>query len=213
MATVSAPQTTPPSSDERPKLSAYRTIDLVTIATLGVACGVVFWGWAQAWNGISTLALFAAPPLLGLLAGPWLVGGILGGLIVRRPGAALATEFIAAFVEMLIGNQWGASTMISGLLQGLGAEIVLAILLYRRFGPIAAGLVGALAAALEIFYEWHAYYGYWTWNYKLAYLGCTMLSGLVIAGIGGWLIVRAMAATGVLDAFGPGREHHDRNAV
>lgn len=209
MATVSAP-------NERATITslfAYRTIDLVTVATIGVATGVVFWAWDQAWNGISTLALFTAPPVLGLLTGPWLIGGVLGGLIVRRPGAALAAEFIGSVVEMLIGNQWGSSTMISGLLQGLGVEVILALVLYKRFGVVVAALGGALAGAFEIFYEWHAYYSGWTWNYKLAYLGCTMLSGLVIAGILGWLLVRALAATGVLDAFGAGREHHARNAV
>ncbi|RNI18387.1 ECF transporter S component [Flexivirga caeni] len=208
MATVSAPSERAPKS-----LIAYRTIDLVTVATLGVACGVVFWAWAKAWIGISTLGMFAAPPALGLLAGPWLIGGVLGGIVIRKPGAALAVEFIASVIEMLIGNQWGASTMISGLLQGLGVEIVLALVLYKRFGVVVAAAGGALAAALEIFYEWHAYYAAWTWNYKLAYLGCTMLSGIVLAGVVGWLLVRALAATGVLDAFGPGREHHARRPV
>lgn len=209
MATVSAP-------GERSAITAllaYRTIDLVTVATLGVASGVVFWAWSKAWLGISTLGLFTAPPVLGLLAGPWLLGGVLGGLVVRKPGAALATEFIAAAVEMLVGNQWGASTLMSGLLQGLGVEVVLALVLYKRFGVVIAALGGAMAGAFEIFYEWHSYYSAWTWNYKLAYLGCTMLSGAILAGVVGWILVRALAATGVLDAFGAGREHHARNAV
>jgi energy-coupling factor transport system substrate-specific component len=29
---------------------------------------------------------------------------------------------------------------------------------------------------------------------------------MVVAGIGGWLLVQALARTGVLDAFGPGRD-------
>lgn len=209
MATVSAPERAKITS-----LLSYRTIDLVTVATLGVACGVVFWAWDQAWNGISTLALFATPPALGLLVGPWLIAGVIGGLVVRKPGAALAAEFIAATVEMLIGNQWGTGTLISGLLQGLGVEVVLALLLYKRFGVVVAAVGGALAGAFEVaLYEWHSYYSAWTWNYKLAYLGLTMLSGAVLAGVVGWLLVRALAATGALDAFGAGREHHARNAV
>lgn len=61
---------TPDRARTTGSLLSYRTIDLVTVATLGVACGVVFWAWAQAWNGISTAAMFTAPPVLGLLAGP-----------------------------------------------------------------------------------------------------------------------------------------------
>ncbi|WP_446663888.1 ECF transporter S component [Flexivirga sp. B27] len=210
MTTVSAPGERATTTS----LLRYRTIDLVTVATLGVASGVVFWGWSQAWNGISTLALFATPPAVGLLVGPWLIAGVLGGLVVRKPGAAVAAELIAASVEMLIGNQWGTGTLVSGLLQGLGVEVVLALLLYKRFGLTIAALGGAMAAVFEVvLYEWHSYYSVWTWNYKLAYLGCTVLSGAVLAGVVGWLLVRALAATGVLDAFGAGREHHARNAV
>ncbi|MGO8241936.1 ECF transporter S component, partial [Rhizobium ruizarguesonis] len=76
----------------------YRTIDLVTIATLGVAFGVVFWAWDKAYEPVSGLAVFAYPPSTALIGGVWLTAGVVGGLSVRRPGAAFATEFIAAAV-------------------------------------------------------------------------------------------------------------------
>ena len=49
------------------------------------------------------------PGLQGLLAGPWLVAGVLGALIIRKPGAALYTELVAAVISALVGNQWGRS--------------------------------------------------------------------------------------------------------
>ncbi|HWV27187.1 MAG TPA: ECF transporter S component [Aeromicrobium sp.] len=186
----------------------YRTIDIVTVATLGVAFGVVFWGWGKLYEPISGLAVFSFPPSSALLAGPWLIAGVVGGLIVRKPGAALATEVIAASVSALVpgGTQWGSSVLLSGLLQGLGAELILAVFLYRRFGVVVAALAGALAGVFEAFYEWGAYYADWDLGYKLAHLGFLTLSGLVVAGVGGFLLVRALARAGVLDPFGPGRE-------
>jgi len=187
---------------------AYRTIDLATVATLGVAFGVVFWGWGKLYESISVLAVFSYPPSGGLLVGPWLLAGVVGGLIIRRPGAALVTEVIAAAVSALVpgGTQWGMSVLVSGFWQGLGVELILAIFLYKRFGVVAAALAGALAAGFEAVYEWTSYYPDWNADYRLAHLGFITLSGAVVAGIGGWALTRALARAGVLDSFGPGRE-------
>lgn len=186
----------------------YRTIDLVTIATLGVAFGVVFWAWGKLYEPVSNLALFAFPPTSGLLGGVWLMAGVVGGLIVRKPGAAFATEFIAAVVSAIIvgGTQWGFSVFVSGFLQGIGAELVFALFFYRRFGLVVAAAAGALAGAFESVYEWFSYYADWSFGYKLAHLGFFAASGAVLAGVGGWLLVRSLAKAGVLDAFAAGRE-------
>ena len=190
------------------ELLAYRTIDLVTVATLGVAFGVVFWGWGKLYEPVGTLLGLSYPPSAGLLVGPWLIAGVIGGLIIRRPGAAIATEIIAAAVSALVpgGTQWGMSVLVSGFWQGLGAELIVAIFLYKRFGVVPAILAGALAGAFEAVYEWSSYYADWDFEYKLAHLGFISLSGAVIAGLGGWALTRALARAGVLDSFGPGRE-------
>lgn len=190
------------------EILAYRTIDLVTVATLGVAFGVVFWGWGKLYEPVGTLLGLSYPPSGGLLVGPWLVAGVVGGLIIRRPGAALVTEIIAAAVSALVpgGTQWGMSVLVSGFWQGLGAELILAILLYKRFGVVAAAFAGALAGAFEAGYEWQSYYPDWEWPYRFAHLGFIMTSGAIVAGVGGWALTRALARAGVLDSFGPGRE-------
>ncbi len=188
-----------------------RTIDLVTIATLGVAFGVVFWGWGKLYALVDIAVKLGFPPAAGLMGGGWLIAGVVGGLIVRRPGAALLTELIAAIVSAVVlgGTEWGASVLVSGLLQGLGAELVLLLVAYRSFTPVVAMAAGALAGVFEAFYEWSAWYSDWDLGYRLAHLGFFALSGAVIAGIGGWVLVRALAQAGVLDAFAPGREAVD----
>ena len=189
----------------------YRTIDLVTIATLGVAFGVIFWGWGKLYEPLSGLAIFGYPPSSALLGGVWLTAGVVGGLIIRKPGAAFATEFIAAAVSTFIvgGTQWGFSVFASGFWQGLGAELIFLLFFYKKFGVIVAALAGALAGALESFYEWHAYVPDYSFASKLAHLGFFVLSGIVVAGIGGFYLVRALADAGVLDAFEAGREQVD----
>lgn len=191
----------------------YRTIDLVTITTLGVAFGVIFWGWGKLYEPLSGLAVFSFPPSSALLGGVWLSAGVVGGLIIRKPGAAFATEFVAAAVSTFIvgGTQWGWGVYASGFWQGLGAElIVLAFLFgrvsFQRWGIVVAVLAGAAAATFESLYEWTSYYSYWDMDYKLAHLGFFIVSGVVVAGVGGHALVTALAKAGVLDAFPVGRE-------
>lgn len=187
---------------------SYRTIDLVTMATLGVAFGVIYWGWGKVYEAPSEALGLIYPPMKGLTASPWLIAGVLGGLIVRKPGAALATELVAAAVSTLVlgGTQWGWTVLASGLVQGLGAELAFLFFVYRRWTLGVAALAGALAGAFESVYEWYSYYPDWAFDHKLAYLGFFALSGALVAGAGSWLLVRALARAGVLDAFPAGRE-------
>jgi len=197
----------------RRPLASYRTIDLVTAALLGVGFGVVFWVWDQLYAAPSAALSAAFAPLSGLLGGPWLLAGVAGGLMVRRPGAALFTELVAASLEALIGSGWGWTTLISGGLQGLGVELVLALFLWRRFGPGVAMLAGGAAAAFEVVgYEWWAYVADWSWGYKLVYLATFGVSGALVAGLGGLFIVRGLARAGAVNAMPPGQEELERTA-
>lgn len=183
----------------------WRVVDIVIAAVLGVAAGVIFWVWGLAWTPLSNLFVVIAP-LSGLLAGVWLFAGVIGGLVVRKPGAAIFTEVVAATVEMAIGSQFGFSDLIWGLVQGLGAEVILLIFLYRKWGVVVAILAGAasgLACGLmdTTFTDSAAWSGAW----KSLYTVCTVVSGAVLGGLLSWLAVRALAKTGALSRFAAGR--------
>lgn len=194
-------------------LTGWRTVDILTIAFLGAALGIAFWGWAIVYNGPLEAITFGFAPLGGLFAGPWFLAGVVGGLVVRRPGAALFCEVVAALVSMIPGTEWGATTLVSGIVQGLGTELAFALLGYRAFGIAAAVLAGALAGPFAAAYESFTWIQDWSLPWKLAYAGALSLSGAVVAGVGGWVLTRALAAAGALNAFPPGQEHRERRAV
>ena len=128
------------------KNNSWRVIDIVTAAVLGVACGLLFWVWnSVGYAGFKALDTLT-PGLGGLVTGIWFTGGVLGGLIIRKPGAAVFVEVIAASVSALIGSQWGIETLYSGLAQGLGAELVFLAFAYRRFSLTVALPVGCVVA-------------------------------------------------------------------
>lgn len=185
----------------------WRVVDIVVAAVLGVAIGLVFWGWNTV-GGLWFAAMDGLTPGLGGIAvGIWLIGGVIGGLIIRKPGAALLVELIAAVVSALIGNVWGIGTIFSGLAQGLGAELIFLAFLYLRFTLPVAMLAGVSAGVgawiLELFLSPNIVKSL---EFNLLYLGTLVISGALLAGLVGWLLVRALAATGALSRFAVGRE-------
>lgn len=182
----------------------WRTVDLLTAVMIGVGFGVVFVGWGALTNVLQPLFL-GLPPLAGLVYGFFWVPAVVAALVVRRPGAALLAELIAASVEPLLGGQWGLPTLGSGFLQGLGVELGFVLLAYRSWSLLAAVLGGALAGILEAPYEWRLYYPEWAVGYAGLYAVTLALSGAVLAGLLGWVLVRALARTGALAPFAAGR--------
>ena len=185
----------------------WRVIDIVVASVLGVAAGLIFLAWNVGYLGPKALLEPLLPGLQGLLDGPWLFAGVLGGLIIRKAGAAIYVELLAAVVSALIGNQWGGFlTLEAGLVQGLGAELVFLLFFYRRWSlPVAilAGAGAALAGGINNLVLWYAGSGP---AFTTIYLVSTVISGAVIAGALSWVLACGIAATGALDRFGSGRE-------
>jgi energy-coupling factor transport system permease protein len=178
----------------------WNTRELVVAAVLAVAVGVVFWAWGLLWSSV----LGAIPfPFSYAFVGVWMIGGLLVPYVVRRPGAALVGELVAAFVSMAMGNQWGILTMASGLVQGVGAEIVFGSGGWKRFtgGWLygAAALAGAFSILLDTFV--YSYYTTYTWaSIGVAAILCVV--GSVILGGGlSQLLGQALERTGVLSGL------------
>ena len=196
-----------PSSDAVEPVAAgsrWRTVDIVVTAVLGVAFGVVFWAWNLLWAATGA-AFTAFPPAQALMYGVWLLPAVVAPLIVRKPGAAIFAETVAAIVSALLGAQWGAQVVLYGLIEGLAGELGYAVFRYRRFGWVqallSAVLAGAAAAVLDLVY----WYPVWTAGWKLTYVVVVVASTVVVCGIGGTALVRALARTGALSSFAAGR--------
>ncbi|PYY31736.1 MULTISPECIES: ECF transporter S component [unclassified Curtobacterium] len=201
------------TSIERPvskRSLRWRVVDIVVAAVLAVAVGVVFKLWDFAYEPIGAGLGLVLPGSQALVGGVWLLAGPLVAIVVRKPGAALFGEIVAASVEAMLGTQWGWGTLLSGLVQGVGAEIVLALFLYRVWKLPVVMLAGAATGLALGLNDAFRYYAGATASFQVTYVICAIISGVVIAGIGSWLLVRALARTGVLSSFAAGREHGRR---
>ncbi|MCH4249517.1 MAG: ECF transporter S component [Microbacteriaceae bacterium] len=183
----------------------WRVVDIVVASVLGVALGVLFWIWAFVYKAPSAGLEALLPGFQGLVNGIWLMGGVVGGLVIRKPGAAIYTELLAAVVEALLGSQWGVLTLVSGIVQGLGAEVIFAIFLYRRWNlgvAILAGAVSGLFGAVNDLIFW---YPGSKPAFMIIYPASTVISAAIGAGLLGWLLVSGLAKTGALAKFPVGR--------
>ncbi|GAA0812633.1 ABC transporter permease [Spirilliplanes yamanashiensis] len=182
----------------------WRTIDIVVASVIAVAFGVIFWAWGLLWNGPAD----AIPlPFRAVLYGVWLVPAVLGGLVVRKPGAAFYTLTLAALVSVALGTSWGWTLVLQGPIEALAAELAFAAFAYRAWNLPVALLAGALAGVAAAVYDAFVWYGGTSWaTMRLPYIAITALSALVVAGLGSVYLTRALAQTGVLDRFPSGRE-------
>ncbi|WP_051299003.1 ECF transporter S component [Arthrobacter castelli] len=182
----------------------WRIADIVVASVIAVAMGVIFWIWSQGYTVIAAVTT-AFPPLAGLYTGGWLIAGVLGGLLIRKPGAALYCELIAAAVEGLLGTHFGMTVIISGLLQGFAAELAFAAFRYRTWNlpvTLLAGLFSGIALGVN---ENFLYNAEWAVEWKLMYVLLTAVSGVVIAGLLSWMGYKGLRQTGVLSGLASGR--------
>ena len=197
--------TTPASETGAEPVTSWRTVDIVVASSIAAAFGVIFWAWGQLWNTAQP-AFTGFPPGQGFMYGVWLLPGVLGALIIRKPGAAIYTELVASIISAFLGTAWGLQVVLYGLVEGAAPELVFAFLLYRSWklpAALAAGAVAGVAAALL---DLAFYYTDWSGGWQLSYTVLLVVSSLVVAGAGSWLLVRALAKTGVLAPFASGRD-------
>lgn len=181
----------------------WKTRDIILTANLGLVFGVLFLGWNIVWKLAKPLE---ASGLQELLIGFWFIAGIVVPYIVRKPGAALAAEVLAALAEMLAGGEWGATLLLSGIIQGGAMELVFAATGWKNYSLpvlIAAGVAAGAASSVLDYFLWYS-------TLAPAVLAvmfvCRLISGAVLAGWLGKTLTDALARTGVLSSYAIGRE-------
>ncbi|MCO6557847.1 MAG: ECF transporter S component [Bifidobacterium sp.] len=186
----------------------WRSTDIAVGAALGVACGVIFWGFDFVYPLLSPLLGAVLPGLSSLLHGFWYFSGPLAILIIRKPGAGIYTNLVGAILEILFGNGYSViSVFLPALAEGLLADIPFAIAKYRKFTLPRSVFSGFFIA---IFYGIYVLLtrlqGVSLFSVRgIVSMICEIISGILIAGVMSWFLYLAIARTGALDRFASGR--------
>lgn len=183
--------------------TAWRTQDYVLLAVLAIVFGAIYWWWLAPYLGIE-----AAMAQVGqeLLFGLWFMSGLVGGYIIRRPGAAFLSETLAALAETLLGAPAGPVLIVTGFMQAIGPEVTFALAGYRSWGWRTMIIAGVAAGIFALPWNWFRL-GYFALDpsFMLALLGVRIVSG-GLAGTVAKLLADGLAVTGSLNTFAIGRE-------
>lgn len=117
------------------KTESWKLKDVLLIAISAVLFGVVYLGCTYA-GGV--LFGILSPMGMGSLGyepfyGIYFMAGAFGVYVMRKPGSGLIAELLAAVLECLYGNYFGPIIILSGLVQGFGFELIIALKRYRKF--------------------------------------------------------------------------------
>ena len=182
-----------PRDTRTPRWSLRETTVLVAI---GGVFAVLYLGWVQLW----LVAQAAIGPLaMDLVFGFWFAASIVAARVFMKPGAAFLAEVLAAGVQILLGSPAGLILLLTGAVQGAGAEAAYALGRWRRWGLGMALAAGAGAAVFSFAYTWIRFdYGALAPDLLLTMAVLRTVSGMVLGGLAGWFLTEALYRTGVL---------------
>jgi len=179
-----------------PNAYSWTLRETLVVAVLGAVFAVLYIGWVQVW--LVAQAIFGAVTM-DVVMGFWFIVSIVAAAIVRKPGVAIASEMIAAAVEILLGSPAGLILLLSGAIQGAGAELVFAATRWRNYSPPVLMAAGVGAAILSFAYTWVRFdYGALAPGLLVAMFVLRCLSGAILGGLLGHVVVRALYRTGAL---------------
>lgn len=183
--------------------TGWQTRDILLVAVVGAAFGPLF---AQ-WTNVYTAAKGFLGPWNDLAGGFWWIPALLIPYIVRKPGAALLGETLAAAISVIGGSPYGIiGTAVAGLVEGMGAEVIFMLFGWRRYDWPVLTLAGIAAALTGFIYLWPIYYAGYDTALVLTTAAAYVIGVVGIAVVGSKLLGDALLVTGVLDRFQIGRD-------
>ena len=123
----------------------WKLKDVLLIAISAVLFGVVYLGCTY----IGGMASLGYEPFYGI----YFMAGAFGIYVMRKPGTGLIAELLAAVLECLYGNYFGPIIILSGLVQGLGFELIIALKRYKKFDRLTMIQGAVICSVLTLIYN------------------------------------------------------------
>ena len=175
----------------------FTTMDILIMAVVA-AIGAVLSAFVI--NPI-VRSLQIASPYVSMWPGALhLLSIILGGLLVQKPGACMATALINGLCQMLFGNSSGALCLVYGVGNGLGSEIVMLIARYKA-KMIVTMLASGAACVTAFFVDLIYWFGNFKLSAKVIYEVDAFFAGFIVCGIISWLLYMALRKAGVAKSY------------
>lgn len=124
----------------------WKLKDVIMVSIFSVIFSFIYLGAVYFANFLATiLAPFGlAPFAYEILFGVWFMASTFVPYIVQRSGVAVVSEVLSALIEVIMGNMFGPIVILSGIIQGMGPELVFAKNKYRNFSMMNMCLAAAV---------------------------------------------------------------------
>lgn len=186
------------------KTSAWKLKDILLIAICAVLFGVIYLGCTYA-GGI----LYGALTPVGMASlgyepfyGIYFMAGAFAIYVMRKPGTGVIAELLAAVLECLFGNYFGPIIILSGLVQGIGFELLIALRGYKKFDR--GTMIGAsiICSIVTMIYNLIiSGYSKIAVPVLLLMLVVRIISAIIFCGILTPMLADALAKAGILKGY------------
>ncbi len=186
----------------------WKLQEVIFVAMLCVVFGVVY--LAATYLSTGLVAVFTpmgiGPMGYEVVFGVWFMVSTLAPYIIQRPGVAIVSEIIAAVIEVLLGNMFGPMVIVTGIVQGVGAEAAFAIGRYKSFTMRDMLLASVLCCVVSFLWSFIRS-GYLAFSVPVLVLFFVvrLVSSVVFAGLLSKAIGDGLAKTGLLKGYALGR--------
>lgn len=169
--------------------------ETVVLAVISVVFAFLHLAWIQVWL---ILQAFIGPLAMDIVMGFWYSSSIFAAYILRKPFAGLVTALLSVTVQILAGNPSGAIMLLTGLVQGAGCEVPLAMTRWKRYSLPVMIACGISTALFSFVYTWFRFsYHQLAPSLVLTMLVIRVISGALLGGVVAWFLARAVVKTGV----------------
>lgn len=180
--------------------------DVIMVGIISIVFGVIYLA-AINFASLVLKPLFAtlglAPFTYEVVFGVWFMASTLAAYIMQKAGVALISEVIAAVLEVLMGNLYGPVVIVSGIVQGLGAELGFTAYKYRRFDFKALCVSSILAAVFS--FTWGMYrknlFLVYPSYFVLLLLVVRIISAVIFSAVLVKIIGDGLKRSGVLNSY------------
>ena len=186
----------------------WKLKDVILVGLLSVVFGIVYLAavYFASFLGVVLTPLGLAPLANEFVFGVWFMAATLAAYILQKPGVAIVAEVLAALLEVLMGNMYGPIVIVSGIIQGLGAELVFAAVRYRKFN-LQTMCIAAAGCCVTSFIWGFFRSGFLALSpwLLLAMFGIRLVSSVLFSGILCKAIGDGLAKTGLLKSYALGQ--------
>lgn len=195
-------------------LYAWKLRDVILASLIAVLFAVVcFATFHMVFFGLMPIL---APFGLGIFPleavfGVFFFSAVFSAYIMQKPGVATIVGLLTGLLQVFMGSASAATVAVSGLVQGLGAEIVFAAFRYRKFTRTTMVLAALGATITSFILAWYrelfveVQFSIITGRFVVRAISAILISGLLAKQV-----ADRLAKVGVLKSYPLGASYKDR---